>query len=554
VKTLSSANVTAGLVEFCDASAKYCSDIHILGTGQLTSAGTTTVKLLLGVGTHNIKAVFVGTSANARSTSAVQSLSVDGTGIYASSTTLSLTGIAGNYTVSGSVASFGNATLSGEEVPFLDTSNSNAQIGYGTLGTPSFETLAQTTYLTGNQFTSVAVGDFNGDGIPDMAIANWGSNTVSILLGNGTGTFTQATDSPIAVDSILGTNPDFVAVGDFNGDGILDFAVATFGGDEFMYIFLGNGTGTFRLAGSIFPAGSGPVSVAVADFNGDGIPDLAVANEVQNTVSILLGNGDGTFALKSSPSTGNNPYSVATADFNGDGIPDLAVANYEGGTVSILLGAELATYGATEFSVPATFGIHNILASYPGDISRAASQSGTVTLTILATPSVNLTPSTASITTTQSLSVMISVSGGNGNPKPTGSVLLTSGAYTSGEVAIVPGPNLSSTSITIPAGSLATGTDTLTVTYAPDSSSSLIYNSAAGTPTQVSVTKATPSVVVTPSSLNITTAQALSVTVAVSGTPTPTGSVTLSSGAYTSTAATLNSGSATINVPAGSLV
>jgi hypothetical protein len=149
---------------------------------------------------------------------------------------------------------------------------------------------------------------------------------------------------------------------------------------------------------------------------------------------------------------------------------------------------------------------------------------------------------------------MISVSGGNGNPKPTGSVLLTSGAYTSGEVAIVPGPNLSSTSITIPAGSLATGTDTLTVTYAPDSSSSLIYNSAAGTPTQVSVTKATPSVVVTPSSLNITTAQALSVTVAVSGTPTPTGSVTLSSGAYTSTAATLNSGSATINVPAGSLV
>jgi hypothetical protein len=377
---------------------------------------------------------------------------------------------------------------------------------------------------------------------------------VSILLGNGTGTFTQATDSPIAVDSILGTNPDFVAVGDFNGDGILDFAVATFGGDEFMYIFLGNGTGTFRLAGSIFPAGSGPVSVAVADFNGDGIPDLAVANEVQNTVSILLGNGDGTFALKSSPSTGNNPYSVATADFNGDGIPDLAVANYEGGTVSILLGAELATYGATEFSVPATFGIHNILASYPGDISRAASQSGTVTLTILATPSVNLTPSTASITTTQSLSVMISVSGGNGNPKPTGSVLLTSGAYTSGEVAIVPGPNLSSTSITIPAGSLATGTDTLTVTYAPDSSSSLIYNSAAGTPTQVSVTKATPSVVVTPSSLNITTAQALSVTVAVSGTPTPTGSVTLSSGAYTSTAATLNSGSATINVPAGSLV
>jgi len=114
-------------------------------------------------------------------------------------------------------------------------------------------------------------------------------------------------------------------------------------------------------------------------------------------------------------------------------------------------------------------------------------------------------------------------------------VILTSGSYTSAATALVSG----SATINIPAGSLAAGNDTLTATYTPDSNSSSIYNSATGTSSAVTETKATPTVAVTPGSSSITTTQALSVTVAVSGTPTATGSVILSSGSYTSAATAL---------------
>jgi hypothetical protein len=187
---------------------------------------------------------------------------------------------------------------------------------------------------------SVAVGDFNGDGKLDLVTPNYDSNTVSILLGDGTGNFALVS-SPAT-----GQNPSSVAVGDFNGDGKLDLAVANACGNiqycsqpaGTVSILLGDGTGHFTLASS--PAtGFYPLSVAVGDFNGDGNLDLAVANQGSNTVSILLGDGTGNFTLASSPVTGTNPWSVAVGDFNGDGKLDLAVANNSpSGTVSILLG------------------------------------------------------------------------------------------------------------------------------------------------------------------------------------------------------------------------
>jgi hypothetical protein len=124
---------------------------------------------------------------------------------------------------------------------------------------------------------SVAVGDFNGDGKPDLAVANAGSNSVSVLLGNGDGTF-QA-----AVTYAAGNYPRSVAVGDFNGDGKQDLAVATVYG---VRVLLGNGNGTFQTTNASYIAGSGEVFAAVGDFNGDGHPDLAVANGLG--VSILL--------------------------------------------------------------------------------------------------------------------------------------------------------------------------------------------------------------------------------------------------------------------------
>jgi hypothetical protein len=179
----------------------------------------------------------------------------------------------------------------------------------------------------------VAVGDFDDDGTPDLAVANLGSNTVSVLLGNGNGSF-QAPRSYAA-----GSKPQSVAAGDFNGDGVPDLAVANAGSypytDGSVSVLLGNGDGTFRAAVS-YAAGTAPTSVAVGDFNGDGLLDLAVADA--GGVRVLLGNGDGTFRTTPiSYVSGVSPNSVAVADFNGDGWPDLAVANFASNDVSLLL-------------------------------------------------------------------------------------------------------------------------------------------------------------------------------------------------------------------------
>src|SRR5262249_3989943 len=138
---------------------------------------------------------------------------------------------------------------------------------------------------------SVAVGDLNGDGVPDLAVANSSSNNVSILLGKGDGTF--AASKSVSVRG----QPTSVAAGDLNGDGFEDFGVNIFCFPQpsTLSILLGNGDGSFRPP-QTFAVGVAPSSIAVADFNGDGIPDLAVANSQSDNVSVLLGNGDGTFA------------------------------------------------------------------------------------------------------------------------------------------------------------------------------------------------------------------------------------------------------------------
>jgi protocatechuate 3,4-dioxygenase beta subunit len=194
----------------------------------------------------------------------------------------------------------------------------------------------------------VTTGDFNGDGKLDLAVANEMSNTVSILLGNGDGTFQTA------VNYDVGSYPRSVTAGDFNGDGKLDLAVANYFSSN-VSILLGNDDGTFQTAVN-YSAGTNPSSVTTGDFNGDGKLDLAVANSGGNTVSILLGNGDGTFQTAMNYGVGTNPFSVTTGDFNGDGKLDLAVANSGGNTVSILLGN-----GDGTFQTAVSYGV----GSYP---------------------------------------------------------------------------------------------------------------------------------------------------------------------------------------------
>src|SRR5439155_549082 len=172
---------------------------------------------------------------------------------------------------------------------------------------------------------AVAVGDFNGDGKDDLAVANQGSNTVSVLLSNLDGTFRPASPSSYAV----GAFPWSVAVGDFNGDGILDLAVGN-GGSNTVSVLLGKVDGTFLAAvPATYAVGGFPWSVAVGDFNKDGKDDLAVTNTGPDTVSILLGNGDGTFRAPVSYASGAgdslshaNPEGLAVDEVYGDGQVD----------------------------------------------------------------------------------------------------------------------------------------------------------------------------------------------------------------------------------------
>jgi hypothetical protein len=187
--------------------------------------------------------------------------------------------------------------------------------------------------------------DFNGDGISDIAVANNVDGTVSVLLGNVDGTFTTKS-TPSAQ-----TGANWLAVGDFNEDGILDLAVANCGctGLDGVSILLGNGDGTFTLKSSP-NTGNGAFSLTTGDFNGDGDLDLAVANQIDGTVTILLGQGDGTFISGDTLTVGGNPKVIVAGDFNEDGILDLAVSNKTSNTVSVLLGI-----GDGSFQSQATF-------------------------------------------------------------------------------------------------------------------------------------------------------------------------------------------------------
>jgi large repetitive protein len=165
---------------------------------------------------------------------------------------------------------------------------------------------------TGVGPTFVAVGDFNNDGKPDLIVAD--APYVSVMLGNGDGTLQPPKDNSIF--SPAGLIP--LAVGDFNHDGNLDAAVISTAG---LGVLLGNGDGTFR-EGAQYTVGEFSNSITVGDFNGDHKPDLAVTNGIGNQIYILLGKGDGTFQSEP-PFFANGPGAINTADVNGDGKLDL---------------------------------------------------------------------------------------------------------------------------------------------------------------------------------------------------------------------------------------
>jgi hypothetical protein len=203
------------------------------------------------------------------------------------------------------------------------------------------------SYAVNSLPDSVTVGDFNNDGNLDLVTSDFGS-FVSVMLGNGDGTFSNATDFP--TDDRVFSFAQSIGAGDFNGDGNLDLVV---GNTQYasVSVLLGNGDGTFD-SPTIFPTTGAPYSVAVSDFNHDGKLDLATGDFSSNTLSIFLGVGDGSFVASSAYGVGRGPLSVRVGDFNRDGHTDFVIANWRDDTIGVLLGRGDGTvHSMTEFSV-----------------------------------------------------------------------------------------------------------------------------------------------------------------------------------------------------------
>ncbi len=209
------------------------------------------------------------------------------------------------------------------------------------------ETTASTLALggpavaVGTDPRGIAVADFNGDGIPDIAVVNRGLNNVSVLLGNGDGTFRAAASYAAGVDPIA------IATGDLNGDGRIDLVTANRAAYT-ISVLLGNGDGTFQ-QNVDYAAGTEPIAIATADFNGDGLWDVVAVNSADGTVSVYLGSGNGLVQPQAVYSVGSSPIAIALGDFSVDGIVDVAVADSGANNVGILRGNGDGTFQAAAF-------------------------------------------------------------------------------------------------------------------------------------------------------------------------------------------------------------
>ncbi len=242
--------------------------------------------------------------------------------------------------------------LNGDGIPDLVVANqfsSNVSVMFG-VGDGTFQPAVN---YQADAFTSaVAVGDFNHDGHEDVAAANYFTGDVSIFLNNGDGTLQPA------VNYTVGGQPLALAIGDFSGNGHLDIAVATAdagGGAGSVVILTGDGHGNFT-TGNTIAVGVRPYEIVAARFGHDQFLDLAVANRNSDTssgssvalgpgtVSILRGDGQGGFQTVETDTVGNQPTSIAAGDLNGDGLTDLAVANAENRSVSLMIGQANGTF------------------------------------------------------------------------------------------------------------------------------------------------------------------------------------------------------------------
>src|SRR5665213_3293405 len=427
---------TRGTVNFYDSF----SIPSLIATAQLNIKGEASIAMVLGAGSHPIIAKFTGNLSAGASTSASQTLLVTPKQNYVSTGLIQSggnslyqiadgAGFFGRPKPTGHVnfidTNHGNAILdtetlntpyysftvntadtpvgiapyaivagdfNGDGVPDVVTVNSNStdntislllgnaglagQINADGTVNNSASFQAPLIYAVGNRPAGIVTGDFNADGKLDVAVANTGDGTVSVLLGKGDGTF----QTPITLT--VGNAPVGIAAGDIDGDGNLDLVVAN-SGDGTVSILRGNGDGTFQTQTTV-TVGTSPQNVAIADLNSDNVLDVAVTNGTSNTVSVLLGKGDGTFQPATSLSTGSSPFAIAAIDVAGTGKVSLAATNFNDGTVSFFKGNGDGTFQTpttlTACAQPTGMAVADFYNS--GTLNLAVSCSGAQTNTV----------------------------------------------------------------------------------------------------------------------------------------------------------------------------
>lgn len=248
-------------------------------------------------------------------------------------------------------------TSSGFHDLLITDPENNAVIVLLSNGDGTFSTGSASPISVGKGPSAIVTGDFDGDGNQDFAVTNEIDNTVSIFLGNGNGGFAQAGGSPVALPAGV-TGPTAMTTGDFDSNGRMDLAIAANNNNtsqpgEFV-VLLNQTNGTFTPAGPAVTVGKGPVAMTSADFDSNGSADLAIVNQVDGTVSVLLNAGNATFSpAPTSPLvTGTTPTGIAAGDFTGSGGIDLVVTNSGTNSASVYTNAGLGAL-VLAFEAPA---------------------------------------------------------------------------------------------------------------------------------------------------------------------------------------------------------